>query len=69
MIGISHHGGGKMGYSEQEVREALNELVEKGRLKLIIRDGEPMYLENTYDAGYAQALQDIGLAPPSSGLK
>jgi hypothetical protein len=53
-----------MAYTEEEVKQALNELVENGELKLIIRNGEPMYIENTYNAGYAQALKDYGLAPP-----
>ena len=55
-------------FSEQEVKQALNQLVEEGQLKLIVReDGEPMYVENTFNAGYNQALKDSGLVHPDKG--
>ena len=49
----------KKEHTEQEVREALNKLTEDGALKLVIIEGEPCYVENTYNAGYQQAVKDL----------
>jgi len=54
-------------FTENEVKMALNQLVEDGKLHLIVReDGEPLYIENTFRAGYQHAKREIdGLAPIS----
>ena len=42
-------------FKEKEVQQALNELVENGELILITKNGEPAYIENTFQAGYNYA--------------
>jgi len=37
---------------EKDVQSVLNELVENGELHLLVRDGEPYYVANTFLAGY-----------------
>ena len=44
--------------SQQEVNDALNQLVEEGKLHLIIKGGEPYYIENTFTAGYEHAKRE-----------
>lgn len=41
-----------MEFTEGEVTQALNQAVEEGKLHMIIKDGEPLYIENTFIAGY-----------------
>ena len=46
-------------FTDQEVREALNQAVEEGLLHMIVKDGEPFYIENTFQAGYEYARKEF----------
>ena len=47
--------------TEQEIKEALNKLVEEGKLHLIILpNGEASYINNTFKAGYDYAKTEKG---------
>jgi len=54
--------------TQAEVEQALEQLVTEGQLvKITNKDGEPAYIENTFESGYNKALKDMGLYPPKLG--